>query len=115
MLLRIITNKRGYLVAPYNRRLTKMIKATYKQMFDLLSHGRAFKGNSVTAVSVCQGDEITYTVYSYDTIIYQSTCNRYTDLKKVYFNNYYYSPTTSKIQNMLIRVFDLNNGITKRE
>jgi len=76
---------------------------TYKYMPSKLARHLGFKGNSVEAVY----DEYSnkYEVYSYNTRIY---CN------DGYFDNSYYSATTSKIQNMLIDVFNLNNGIKKR-
>ena len=75
----------------------------YKEMPEKLKHYESFKGNSVEAIY----DKYTnkYEVFSYNTRIY---CN------DGYFDNSYYSVTTSKLQNMLIDVFNLNNGIKKR-
>ena len=77
---------------------------TYKDMPRALKNYEEFKGNSVSAYY----DEYfnKYEVYSYNIRIY---CN------DGYFDNSYYSMTTSKLQNMLIDVFNLNNGIKKRE
>ena len=79
------------------------MRTTYKEMENKLRKYEEFEGNSVEAVY----DEYSnkYEVYSYNTRIY---CN------DGYFDNSYYSTTTSKLQNMLIRVFNLNNKIEKR-
>lgn len=75
----------------------------YKEMINKLTRMEEFKGNSVSAYY----DEYSnkYEVYSYNTRIY---CN------DGYFDNSYYSTTTSKIQNMLIDIFNLNEGKRKR-
>ena len=80
------------------------MQVTYKDMSYKLARYEEFKGNSAEAVY----DEYSnkYEVYSYNIRIY---CN------DGYFDNSYYSMTTSKLQNMLIDVFNLNNGIKKRE
>jgi hypothetical protein len=79
------------------------MQVTYKDMPEKLARYEEFKGNSVEAVYDEHLNK--YEVYSYNTRIY---CN------DGYFDNAYYSNTTSKLQNMLIDVFNLNNGIKKR-
>ena len=80
------------------------MRTTYKEMKNELRAYSEFRGNSVQAFY----DEYSnkYEVYSYSTRIY---CN------DGYFDNSYYSSTTSKLQNMLIEVFNLNNGVKKRD
>jgi len=75
---------------------------TYKDMSSKLARHETFRGNSVRAINNNTGF---YQVYSYETLIYQSNG---------YFDNSYYSATTNKLQNILIEVFNLNNGIKKR-
>lgn len=77
----------------------------YREMSYYLINQIPFVGNSVTAVMV--GGE--YQVFSYDTLIFSGENGHET-----YFNNGYYSSTTSKLQNMLIRAYGLNDGICKR-
>lgn len=74
----------------------------YKSMKWKLSNKQSFSGNSVTA----RYSNGTYEVWSYDTLIFND---------KGYFSNRYYSTTTSKLQNMLIDVFSLNDGKKKRD
>ena len=78
---------------------------TYAKMEDALRFRETFDGNSVYTDT----EDGIYKVWSYQTLIF---------IKKgqgeVWFDNNYYSVTTSKIQNMLIRVFNLNDGIEKR-
>lgn len=76
------------------------MKTTYREMKELLSTHAPFEGNSVHAIS-----GIRYEVYSYETLIYRSGPGRLG-----YFDNSFYSMTTSKLQNMLIDVFGLNDG-----
>lgn len=59
----------------------------------LIKRGLPFRGNSVTAIYKCIGG---YHIYSYDTLIYRQEDN--------YFNNKYYSRTTSRIQNIIKEV-----------
>ena len=80
------------------------MQTKYKEMEHKLRTYDEFNGNSVEAVYDEHSNK--YEVYSYNTKIY---CN------DGYFDNSYYSATTSKIQNMLIEIFNLNNGIKKRE
>ena len=77
------------------------MKTTYKDMPNLLVNRVEFAGNSVTAMYGVNG----YSVYSYSTLIYDDSG---------YFNNESYSSTTSTIQNMLIDIFELNNGNKRR-
>lgn len=67
--------------------------ATYREMPDLLERREEFRGNSVRAF---KDGEDNYIVMSYDTIIYAQCVNGW------YFDNTFYSPTTSRLQNMLI-------------
>ena len=79
------------------------MKTTYKEMKQLLRRHEPFSGNSVEAVYDEHSNK--YEVYSYRTKIYSNDG---------YFDNSYYSPTTSKLQNMLIDIHSLNNNIKKR-
>jgi hypothetical protein len=72
-----------------------MVRATYRDIADLLSCKASFKGNSVTAKREIDG----YKVYSYSTLIYSVT-----NTGEIYFNNNYYSVTTSKLQNIICRL-----------
>lgn len=97
--------------------------ATYSEMKNLLSKQQDFKGNSVTAIT----EEVTrngktwceYKVYSYSTLIFKfvygddEDFGGYVEKVKV-FNNSYFSPTTSKLQNLLIDAYGLNDGKRKR-
>ena len=71
-----------------------------------------FNGNSVSGErGINNNGHKNYKIYSYTTLIFEwdfVTCN------VEYFNNKSYSPTTSRIQNMLIRWYGLNNGVEKR-
>lgn len=84
---------------------------SYSDMPYMLTHGKPFQGNSVTAIRIDNQFEDghkynEYVVYSYNTIIY--TERRYHNGKIVRsLNNVYYSSTTSKLQNMLIRAMCL--------
>ena len=62
-------------------------------MPELLSKRKEFRGNSVRAFRDLDDN---YIVMSYDTIIYAQCVNGW------YFDNTFYSPTTSRIQNLLI-------------
>ena len=77
-------------------------------MPQLLKNRESFAGNSVSAV-MADGK---YIVYSYNTIILITDCVTDTVLE---FNNRFYSVTTSKLQNMLIDVFNLNGASHKRK
>ncbi|HQP00306.1 MAG TPA: hypothetical protein PL042_06830 [Caldisericia bacterium] len=74
---------------------------TYKQMPNKLINREEFNGNSVTATI----ENGIYKVYSYNTLIFSHDINN----SENYFNNKYYSNTTSRIQNMLISIFNLRN------
>jgi hypothetical protein len=67
----------------------------YKDMENLLKNRKPFTGNSVTATKT----EAEYKVFSYNTLIYAE------GFGKVYFDDSYYSKTTSKLQNIIRRVF----------
>lgn len=79
-----------------------MARVTEDQMKDYILNKQSFMGSSVRAVR--NNDD--YCIYSYDTLIYRESDN--------YFDNSKYSSTTSKIQNMIIDCFGLNDGIQKR-
>lgn len=81
---------------------------TYNQMGQKIKNCIPFNGNSVYAV----GNSDNYTIYSYSTEIFNW---KGAGGGLMTFNNKYYSVTTSKIQNMFIRIFGLNNGKTKRD
>lgn len=92
-----------------------MKQTTYREMPCLLSRELPFKGNSVTAVEIEGKNTLTYRVYSYNTVMFEKTYFFGSGTTEIHFNNRYYSMTTSKIQNMLIDVYGLNNGIRKRD
>lgn len=66
---------------------------TYREMPELLERRQEFRGNSVRAFKDWEDN---YIVMSYDTIIYAQCAGGW------YFDNTFYSPTTSKLQNLLI-------------
>lgn len=80
--------------------------ATYRQMANLFTNYTSFDGNSVRAL----WDGNSYKVYSYETLILKAENGKVT-----YFDNSYFSPTTSKVQNILIDVYYLNDGKHKRD
>ena len=84
------------------------MKLTYKEIPSAIRNLETFKGNSIEALNNTE----TYKVWSYDTLIL-----KYNKVNKEveYFDNGYYSTTTSKLQNILIDIFNLNNGIKKRD
>ena len=82
-----------------------MAKKTYVEMEDALRFRETFKGSNVHADT----EDGIYKVWSYQTHIFSKKGQG-----EVWLDNKYYSHTTSKIQNMLIRVFNLNDGIEKR-
>ena len=84
------------------------MKLTYKQIPTTIRSFETFKGNSVEGLNNIE----TYKVWSYNTLIF-----KYNKLSNEveYFNNSYYSSTTSKIQNILIDIFNLNDGKKKRD
>lgn len=76
------------------------MQATYREIPMLLKNREPFRSSSVTAVKSNIRGEIRYTVYSYDTVMYEEfngNCS--------YINKNYYSPTTSRIQNIIKQVF----------
>ena len=84
------------------------MKLNYKQIPNAISNFETFKGNSIEALDNIQS----YKVWSYNTLIFKyNKVNNEVE----YFDNSYYSTTTSKIQNILIDIFNLNNGKKKRD
>lgn len=76
------------------------MKATYKEIPMLLKNREPFRAGTVTALKSEYWGKTRYTVYSYDTVIYEEfngNCS--------YINKNYYSPTTSRIQNIIKQVF----------
>ena len=69
------------------------MRATYKEIPDLIKNKIPFEGSSVMATLDLK---FIYRIYSYDTLIYSSKDN--------YFNDKKYSSTTSKIQNIIRKV-----------
>jgi len=84
------------------------MKLTYKEIPSAISNFETFNGNSIEALNNIQ----TYKVWSYDTLIFKY--NKI-DKEAEYFDNSYHSTTTSKLQNILIDIFNLNNGTKKRD
>ena len=84
------------------------MKLNYKQIPEAIRNFETFKGNSVEGLDNIE----TYKVWSYNTLIFKY--NK-VDNEVEYFDNSYYSTTTSKIQNILIDIFNLNNGKKKRD
>lgn len=81
-----------------------MKKATYREIPALLKSRQPFQGSSVTALKGTMPDGSSrYIVYSYKTIMYEEEAG-----KCVYFNSDFYSRTTSKLQNILRSVFEIN-------
>lgn len=80
----------------------------YSEMRSKLDNCQRFEGNSVTAKYNLIGQ---YEVISYQTCIFTYDIGKQ---QVVQFDNSYYSNTTSKIQNILIEVYKLNDGKTKR-
>lgn len=73
--------------------------ANYRTIPELIINRQSFEGNSVTGYY----DGATYTVKSYNTIMLEIDGNG-----KIDFNNKYYSVTTSKLQNLIIRALELD-------
>ena len=69
---------------------------------EMISEFETFNKNNIMAIE----KDGNYLVYSYKTLIF--------DRRKKYFDNSYYSQTTSKLQNILIETFGLNNNVKKR-
>ena len=78
----------------------------YKEMGQYLKTLQPFKGNSVTATN----QKGIYTVLSYDTVILVA---RSAD-DVLYYDSRKYSNTTSRLQNILKRVFNTDNAEIKR-
>lgn len=85
----------------------------YIEMKNKLASFEPFRGNSVSAYRTEKQIDgraaWIYEVFSYSTLMYSTN-----DLGQVIFNNKYYSVTTSKLQNMLIDIYNLNDGNRKR-
>lgn len=78
------------------------MKTTYKEMEQLIKSREPFRGSSVSSdvrISLLNTDIRPYTVYSYDTAV----CIVYGD--RCILNITKYSRTTSKIQNILRKMF----------
>lgn len=75
------------------------MKVTYEEMEALLESKKEFAGNSVTA----RWEDKEYVIKSYDTVIFR------TDKKDsiIYFDGRKHSTTTSRIQNMIRKIFDI--------
>lgn len=71
----------------------------YRTIVEFIKNKLSFEGNSVHAYY----DGTKYIVKSYETIILEIDGNG-----KIDFNNKYYSVTTSKIQNIIIRAHKLD-------
>mgnify|MGYP001227069853 CR=1 FL=1 len=71
----------------------------YKEIRKLLNYRENFKGNSTEGLKQLES----YNVWSYNTMILKETKD------SIYFNNRYYSVTTSKIQNMIKSSFGLTD------
>lgn len=82
-----------------------MTYSSYRDMPQNLERLIEFTGNSVST----RWNDGAYEVWSYSTIILS-----HDPLNGDIFNNEYFSPTTSKLQNILIDVFKLNGGKRKR-
>jgi hypothetical protein len=73
--------------------------ANYRNIPYLISYKRPFKGNSVKALIK---NDNHYEVYSYREKILELDENK----RVIMFNNHYFSPTTSRIQNIIARIYD---------
>lgn len=69
------------------------------QILDALTNKKAFQASNVFA---CYDEKGDYIVYSYQTVILK-VVGEVVD----YFDNKYYSATTSKLQNKIKQAFDL--------
>lgn len=90
-----------------------MRNATYLEIPELLKNKREFRGNSCSATTGAPGDD-KYRVYSYATMIFEDNSSNPSAVDGIYFDNKFYSTTTSRLQNILIEVFGLNQGLKKR-
>lgn len=79
-----------------------MRKATYREITDLLKDREPFVGNSVVALYNMHGF---YEVYSYQTCILSFDPK---NNKVLMFDSDFYSRTTSRLQNILRSVFEIN-------
>ncbi len=77
-----------------------MIQTNYKEMKKKLENREPFVGNSVFA----KMENEYYLVYSYNTMILKWDTKKNT---QVYFNSAKYSSTTSRLQNMIRKAFDV--------
>lgn len=98
-----------------------MTYTNYSDIYNKLYNVKEFKGNSASAVVENHGKN--YSVYSYGTKILELEFEDvvpwglYNDEKYtiVKFDNSFYSVTTSRLQNLLIEVYGLNDGIKNRD
>lgn len=79
-----------------------MKKATYREITDLLKAHEPFVGSSVKALYNMHGF---YEVYSYQTCILSFDPK---NNKVLMFDSDFYSRTTSRLQNILRSVFEIN-------
>lgn len=79
-----------------------MAKITEENIKDYILNSRSFIGSSTKGIK----ENNDYLIYSYNTLIFRRSDS--------YFDNTKYSATTSKLQNILIDCFKLNNSIKKR-
>ena len=79
----------------------------YREILEKLEDCEDFNGSNVTAYT----DNDVYKVFSYRTLIF--AYDRHNRSVEV-FDNKFYSSTTSKIQNLIIKAYKLNNGVTAR-
>lgn len=75
------------------------MKATYKEMSYMLEDKKEFRGSSVIA----EWDQKEYIIKSYSTVIFRT--NKQNNI--IYFDGQKYSSTTSKIQNIIRKVFNI--------
>ena len=75
------------------------MRATYEEMDYMLENKKEFRGSSVTA----EWNKKEYIIKSYSTIIFKT--NKQNNI--IYFDGQKYSSTTSKIQNIIRKVFNI--------
>lgn len=75
------------------------MRATYEEMDYMLENKKEFRGSSVTA----EWDQKEYIVKSYSTVIFRT--NKQNNI--IYFDGQKYSFTTSKIQNIIRKIFNI--------
>ena len=87
-----------------------MTKANYYEVEQAINEGRAFRGSS------CSGfrDEAgAFCVVSYNTLIFKAEAPGVYGygVKVVYFDNRFYSRTTSRLQGIIKRAYNLAGGV----